>query len=273
MEVAELSGHNAGTALAGGALVSPFTVPAATAAAQTDTDPGGAGVRTIVLADDTAMLTHFEELSRAFKAEVEVLVGQEKQTAREDIGRVMERGEALQVELTELRGDVGTAIGAIRRFVSEHQGERSLERIFGEDGGSVLPTLPAIINNFLEVNGEAVRPEVDQAQCEIQELKARAEAREEELARLRAELAEARALKTQEERELAEFQALREKESQVQNCRIEVQQLESQLEEIRAENKQLDTRSSQHDAVLREKSDKIIQLVRQLEEHYERARQ
>jgi len=229
---------------------------------------------------DGDMMARFEALSRAFKGEVQVLLGQEQETAREDLGRLRENNGILQDELASMRREVGAAGSALHRWVAEHQGEH-LTRIFGgEDGVAAAAAteltaggeLRAALAAFLEVNAAAVRPEIDRAGREMRAIQTTIEAKDADIAKLKLELAEAQVLKTQEERELIEFQALREKDSEVQNCKIELQQLQAQLEELRTENRQLNAKGSQHEAVVREKSEKIIGLVRQLEQQGEQLR-
>ena len=161
-------------------------------------------------------------------------------------------------------------------YVAEHQADQ-LVTVFGSEE---LPgrldvnakELRPLVDAFLAVHAGAVRPELEAAHRQTRELQTSLDAALSEIARLREELMEARVLKTQEERDLAEFQALRQKESELQESRMETQHLQVQLEELRTQERQWLTKSMQHEALLRGKSDKIIELVRKLEEQGEKVR-
>ncbi|CAE8597566.1 unnamed protein product [Polarella glacialis] len=122
------------------------------------------------------------------------------------------------------------------------------------------------------VNGELVRPELQEAQSTILELQTQIEAERCGNSQMQAELLEARRLKNQEERDLVEFKAVRQKESEVQLAKMEAQQLRAEVEELQAQSMQLSSRGEQQKAVLKEKSEKIIELVRSLEQQGEQVR-
>lgn len=245
-----------------GAESEPFTVPAPVAIGDMDSD----------------MMAKFEALSRAFKSEVETLFGQEKETAREDIDKMRERIVTLEAALVEERSQVSAIGCAIHAFVAAHQ-ETQLEKLFSSNDAAVsfhgpqeAKALRSLVDSFLEVNSGTVRPELAQAEHKISELQLRAQADAEEMEQLREALAVAKQLKSQEERELAEFKALRDKESEVQTTKIEAEQLQAQCEALREELRQRDNRAAQHNASLKEKSDKVISLVKQLEQQGEQLR-
>lgn len=226
------------------------------------------------------MLRRFEALSNMFKSEVEVLFGREKDN--EDLTqKLRERVKLLEQELEVERAEAAGAALAIRNFVAEHQASE-MPRIFEEDllnmeTGESLQSLSSqrlcsVVHGFIEVNGAQVRPELEQAQKKILELQELLEAGRSESSRLQMELSEARKLKSQEERDLVEFKSVREKASEVQDAKMEADQLRADVEELRAHTRQLESRSEQQKAVIKEKSDKIIDLVRQLEHQGDQVR-
>jgi hypothetical protein len=227
---------------------------------------------------ETDMMARFEALSNLFKSEVGVLMAG-KETAREDLGKLEDRNRVLEEELESLRAEARATTGAIHRFVAEKQCDR-LEQIFGCDGCGVEDgsapgsetQLRSVVERFIEVNAEQVRPELAEAKRQIEDLRVRTERDAAELARLEAELAEARKLKSQEERELIEFRSVREKESQVQSGKIVQQQLAAQLEELQSQSRQADVRAVQAQATLKEKTNKIVDLLKQLDQQGEQIR-
>lgn len=239
---------------------------------------------------DSDMLARFEALSNMFKSEVEVLFGKEKETAREDLVRLQEHALALEEALASERQEAAATASSIRQFVLRRQ-QTHFARVFSpgadvagddsESSGALVLAEPlalsaaelhSIVDAFLEVNGGEVRPELEEAETKLHELRTQTEADAAEIRRLREELADARKLKTQEERELLEFKALREKESEVQNAKIELQLLQAQLDELRTQNKQLASQAAQQQAVLKEKSEKIIDLLKQQDQRGEQLR-
>ncbi|CAE7907103.1 unnamed protein product, partial [Symbiodinium necroappetens] len=116
------------------------------------------------------------------------------------------------------------------------------------------------------------RPELEEAQRQIAALQDQLEAGHGEMSRLRADLAEAQKLKSEEEKQLVEFKLLRAKENELQSSKMEVQQLQAELEEFRASSRQLETRCTQHQSTIKEKSEKIIALVKQLDHEVEQVR-
>lgn len=225
---------------------------------------------------DGNVMARFEALSKAFKSEVECLVGKEKATAQAGFGELHERNASLQEALDAERVDASAIATSLLGYVAEHQADQ-LVTVFGSEE---LPgqldvnakELRPLVDAFLAVHAGAVRPELEAAHRQTRELQTSLDAALSEIARLREELMEARVLKTQEERDLAEFQALRQKESELQESRMETQHLQVQLEELRTQERQWHTKSMQHEALLRGKSDKIIELVRKLEEQGEKVR-
>eukprot|EP00933_Yihiella_yeosuensis_P018936 TRINITY_DN15418_c0_g1_i1.p1 TRINITY_DN15418_c0_g1~~TRINITY_DN15418_c0_g1_i1.p1 ORF type:complete len:765 (+),score=233.27 TRINITY_DN15418_c0_g1_i1:182-2296(+) len=222
---------------------------------------------------ETDMLRRFEALSQMFKSEVEVLFGQEKETAKEEHERIRERATSLENDLAKQQEEVCEAIAAIRQFVSAHQASQ-LPQIFGDKAasGGDASNLKQVIQAFLEANSAQIRPELDEAQKRIRELSRQVEADRELKATLHTELIEARKLKSQEEKELIEFKSLRDKDSQAQQYKMEAQQLRAEMEEIRTQSRQILARSEQQNAIMKEKSEKIIELIKQLEQQSEQVR-
>ncbi|CAE7407205.1 unnamed protein product, partial [Symbiodinium sp. CCMP2456] len=116
------------------------------------------------------------------------------------------------------------------------------------------------------------RPELEEAQRQIAALQDQLEAGHGEMSRLRADLAEAQKLKSEEEKQLVEFKLLRAKENELQSSKMEVQQLQAELEELRTSSRQLETRCAQHQSTIKDKSEKIIALVKQLDHEVEQVR-
>lgn len=222
------------------------------------------------------MLRRFEALSNMFKSEVEVLFGKEKDNAKEDLERIQERALALEQQLAAEREQASQAIAAIQSFVETKQAGR-LSEVFAQDSacdsnqGDAF-RLQQIVTSFLEVNSSSVRPELEEAEQKILELTQQVEVDRILKEQLTSGLSEARKLKSQEERDLIEFKSLREKESELQKTKMEAQQMRCELEEIQALNRQLLSRSEQQNAILKGKSDKIIELVRQLEQQGDQIR-
>jgi hypothetical protein len=222
------------------------------------------------------MLRRFEALSNMFKSEVEVLFGKEKENAKEDLERIQEHALALEQQLAAQREQASQAIAAIQSFVETKQAGR-LSDVFAQDSacdsnqGDAF-RLQQIVTRFLEVNSSSVRPELEEAERKILELTQQVEVDRLLKEQLTSELSEARKLKNQEERDLIEFKSLREKESELQKTKMEAQQTRCELEEIQALNRQLLARSEQQNAIIKGKSDKIIDLVRQLEQQGDQIR-
>eukprot|EP00929_Paragymnodinium_shiwhaense_P047770 TRINITY_DN2422_c0_g1_i1.p1 TRINITY_DN2422_c0_g1~~TRINITY_DN2422_c0_g1_i1.p1 ORF type:complete len:1327 (-),score=405.70 TRINITY_DN2422_c0_g1_i1:140-4120(-) len=223
------------------------------------------------------MMSRFEALSRAFKSEVEGLVDQEKissqQTRDEMQGKIEELEDTLSGEAKE-----AAAIAAqLRDFVGRQQ-TSCLAAVFGSEEAPAEPQVASVaelrrmVTAFLTANDVAQRPDLAAALDDAATLRRALAARDEELLGLRAELQEARILKTQEERELTEFRLLREKESELQLAKLSMEQLRTQLEELQEANKVLSSRASQSEAALGEKSRKVIDCVKQLEEQAEKCR-
>eukprot|EP00928_Gymnodinium_smaydae_P079997 TRINITY_DN63806_c0_g1_i1.p1 TRINITY_DN63806_c0_g1~~TRINITY_DN63806_c0_g1_i1.p1 ORF type:complete len:1244 (+),score=361.08 TRINITY_DN63806_c0_g1_i1:119-3850(+) len=288
-------------------LVAAADVPALpTTTAPEPEAPGlaGASATPALASEERDMMKRFEALSNMFKMEVEGMFGREQETAREDLDRLEERRRQAEEALATERLELGRAALALRSFVARRQSQHT-SRIFGQvdeqlrqqpalpdaadgtcmssDGaagagaGAGSPAVSAsdllsIVGAFVEVNDSEERPELQEARQHLAELRERTRQDEQEIADLREELREARRLKSQEERDLAEFRALREKESEVQSSKIVSQQLTGRIEELEAECGQLTSRNVQQQAVLKEKSDKIIELVKRLEQQGEQLR-
>eukprot|EP00930_Biecheleria_cincta_P065784 TRINITY_DN5168_c0_g1_i2.p1 TRINITY_DN5168_c0_g1~~TRINITY_DN5168_c0_g1_i2.p1 ORF type:complete len:1176 (+),score=284.16 TRINITY_DN5168_c0_g1_i2:28-3555(+) len=232
---------------------------------------------------DSDMIRRFEALSNMFKSEVEVLFGKEKESAKEDLDRLQIRVSELEAALSEERAEAGSAAETIRQFMSLNQ-PSEMERVFADedglsssDAGAASQAVSSqrlrqIVDAFVQVNSAQVRPEVRKAQQTIDELQEQLEASRQETERLQAELLEAQRLKSQEERDLIEFKSVREKESEVQIARMEAQSVQTQIEELRGQTKQLEMRNEQQKAVMREKSEKVVELVKRLEQQGEQLR-
>jgi len=216
--------------------------------------------------DESDLLKRFETLSRNFRSEVQVLFGQEKETAK-DLNRLQQRNAELEKQL-QLEREEAQALGAaIQRFFSSQVSEE----------GDIEPCVPSydlrgMVEALIEVSAAEVRPEVMQAQKEVAELQCQLEAARGEAERLRCDVLEARTLKSQEERELIEFKALREKENELQTSKMEVQKLEAELQEARGDARQLEEALTEQGRNLREKSDKVISLVQRLDQEVEQVR-
>jgi len=235
-------------------------------------------VEQLALLDGGDMMHRFEALSRAFKAEVEGLVGQEKASSKQTTEQLQARIVELEGQLEEQTHEAELIAARVRGFVGQRQAA-CLERVFGcsdppEDPKiASVGELRVIVDNFVAVNEDERSPELVAALGEIDKLRALLSARDEELASTRSDLESARVLKTQEERELIEFRALREKDSEIGDLNVEMAQLRQQLEELQSTHKVMSTRNAQSEAALGEKSRKILDLIGQLEEQRELNRQ
>lgn len=235
---------------------------------------------TAVMSGDRDLLARFEALSNMFKSEVEGLFGREQETAREDLLRLRDRERELREDQSKERAEVAAMLSELRDFMRERY-EEKLPQVFDaellDEGSEPAPAsgaaqLHEVLTHFLQVCSSEAQPKLDEAQSRIRELEREAEVRSEEMASLREQLAEAQQLKSEEERALLEFKALREKESEFQTMKIEVQDLQCQVKDLEAQNRLLDARSLQQQAVLKEKAEKIVDLVRQLEQQGEQVR-
>lgn len=222
------------------------------------------------------MMARFEALSRAFKSEVEGLVDQEKATSRDTAEQLRARIDELEaVRKEQLQEAKGMAV-ALRDFVGRRQ-KSCLGRVFGEPTPPAEPAVASVadvrnmLGAFLEVN-ETRSPELEAALGETDELRCQVEARESQLEALRAELREARVLKTQEERDLVEFRSLREKESQLHEANLTTAQLRARVDELQSANAVLSARAAQSEAALGDKARRIVEMLRQLEEESEQRR-
>mmetsp|Transcript_104851 Transcript_104851/g.208404 ORF Transcript_104851/g.208404 Transcript_104851/m.208404 type:complete len:1145 (-) Transcript_104851:64-3498(-) len=240
------------------------------------TEDGTAAQLAIVGTGDD-MLARFEALSQLFRSEVEGLVGQEqaasKQTSEEFQRRIAELEEAVTNDTV-----LATRIAnRLRAFMGKHQ-RSCLERVFGtadllaEPETHSVSELEQIIEAFMSVNEQEQHPELLAARGQICQLEECLAGREDEMKVLREELAVARALKSQEERELCEFSKLREKESELQELRIQFSQVRFQCEEFQTSHKMLLAQTSQTESALADRSRKLATLRRQIEEGVEHCR-
>lgn len=225
---------------------------------------------------DMDLMMRFESLAKAFKGEVQGIMDHEKQTARDDLNQRVENNKILEAKLKSEGEEIVAMTSALWNFVRERQGNYA-EQIFGADGVAEAPALDAqsfraALDAFFLVNRASIRPEIEEAQKQKDKLRRSIQEREAELEKLCEELAEARVLKLEEEQELHEFDLLREKDAEVQACLLEVQQVQSQLKEAKANNCQLNARDVHNESVQREKSGKIMELVKRIEDQSEQVR-
>ncbi|CAJ1457322.1 unnamed protein product [Effrenium voratum] len=205
---------------------------------------------------ESNLLQRFEALSKNFRSEVQVLLGQEQEAAK-DLAQLRLRNVELEELLLAKTQEAQKALSAIRA-------------VSGQDSES--GDLVSMVDALIEASRAQVRPEVLQAQAELSELKAQLEAEREEGQGLREQLEEAQKLKSQEEKELSEFKALREKENELQMSKIQVQKLRGELDETQADLRQLEQRLAQQAQIIQEQSEKVASVVKQRDQEVEHAR-
>jgi hypothetical protein len=223
------------------------------------------------------MMCRFEELSRAFRSEVEGLVGKEKAASRETADELHGRIELLEQEVQDNASEASRGATRVCAFLRQHK-STWLEHVFGsaeppKDQEVSVAGFRGIVEAWMQMSESNHDPELEAARAEIGQLKRQAAAQEAELSTLHSDLREARILKSQEERDLAEFQSLREKESNLQEANLTASQLRSQLEELQATHNIMVSRASQSEATLGDKSRKIVTLMKELEQQTEQCRQ
>jgi hypothetical protein len=237
----------------------------------------GTSAQVALIGTGDDMMARFEALSQLFRSEVEGLAAQEQAASRHT-------SEQLQRRIAELEeagmSDVvlATRIATrLRAFMGLHQ-KSCLEHVFGvaeppaEPEIHSIKELERIIEAFISLSEQEQHPELLAARGKICNLEECLVGSEMEIKVLREELAVARVLKSQEERELCEFNKLREKESEIQELRIQLSQVQLQCEELQTSQKMLSAQTSQAESALADRSRKLVALRRQVEEGMEHCR-
>jgi hypothetical protein len=231
---------------------------------------------------DGNLMSRFEALSRAFKSEVEGLVDKEHMTSRETVEQLQATIDGLQKQRAAELKEAQAMATRLRDFVGRRQ-RPCLEHIFGppELGALEPPIEPHIssaadvrdmLDAFVEVNDKQRSPELQEALEEVSTLRSCLDERENELQMLRADLKEALVLKTQEERDLVEFASLRAKDSELHEVNLQLSQARAQLQELQSTQAIVSARAAQSEAALSEKSRRIVETVKKLEEQSEQCR-
>merc|ERR1719253_1889555 len=141
-------------------------------------------------------MCRFEELSRAFRSEVEGLVGKEKAASRETADELHGRIELLEQEVQDNASEASRGATRVCAFLRQHK-STWLEHVFGsaeppKDQEVSVAGFRGIVEAWMQMSESNHDPELEAARAEIGQLKRQAAAQEAELSTLHSDLREAR---------------------------------------------------------------------------------